>query len=244
MSNRLKKGDSIPYAQISNAILRNKDLSLKAKGLYGFMYSMADGWNFTASSMASQLKESRKSILLIMKELKEFGLIEYEKLKSGKGIYTIYSDINPVNKPKSRNDTLPENSQSPETTPCQNDTVSKEDCIKNKDTIKNQDFINNPIEGSDCKSSKSKGKSKKQKLNLTEEELAYRVKLFKSSYVGRLCKVYVEQKEEYVFIDEERKIYTESRTNKQILSSTLSEIYKQLHIQNESQKRVKEKLKG
>ena len=242
MSNRLKKGDGVPYAQIANSILRHPELSLKAKGLYGYMYSMKSGWTFTASSMAKQLKESRKAILGIIKELKEFGLLEYEKLNSGKGIYTIFSEIKPINSPKSQNDTLPIIALSPETTPCQNDTVSKEDCNKNENTTKNPIFYQNPIEGEDYKSKKSKGKSKKQKLDLTQEEQEYKKKLVNHTHVGCVyTNVLVEGKYEAVYIDTQRKLYTDSRSTKQILSSTLTEIWKQLYTANEARKNANPK---
>ena len=234
MSIRLVKGDGIPYAQIANEILRHPELSLKAKGLYSYMYSMPNNWNFTASSMAAQLKEARKAILSIMKELKDFGLLSYEKQNSGKGIYTIYSS---VVTPKSQKGTKPNLHQSPKTTPCQNDTVPKRDCIKNKDSIKNKDFINNPKNGVKDYKSSLKSKSKKQKLNLTKEEQEYKQKLISCNYIGFITKVMVENKFECVYIDDHRKIYTDSRSNKQILSSTLTEIYKQLHQFNESKKK-------
>ena len=266
-SNRLRKGDEVPYAQIANEISRHPALSLKAKGLYTYMYSMPDNWNFTASSIASQIKENRKTILSILNELKEFGLLEYEKLSTGKGIYTIYSTIvepeieeNPENKPKSKKGTLgknepksekgtlPKNSQSPKMPPCKNATVAKTDCIKNKDTFKNKDFNKNPERqrGEDKKSSfKSKGKRKTQKLNLPDEVRDYKDRLYRHSYVGRITlhPINVEQRLEHVYIDNSRKIYTDSKSNKQILTSTLEEIYKQLHEQNELKKRMESNLK-
>jgi len=123
--NRLKKGDGVPYAQIANEILRHSQLSLKAKGLYAYMYSMADDWNFTASSMAAQLLEGKRSILSALDELKQFGLLEYKKLKSGRGVYTIFSSIKLKDKPKCENRTMAENSQSAKTAPCRNRTVRK-----------------------------------------------------------------------------------------------------------------------
>ena len=232
MSNRLKKGDGVPYAQIANSILRHPELSLKAKGLYGYMYSMSDGWNFTASSMAKQLKESRRTILVILTELKEFGLLEYEKLKTGKGLYTIYSEVKPKNKPKCNNCTLPKISLSATSAPCNNDTVQILHPIKNKDTIKNKDFNKNPNKGNDYKSKKSK--SKKQKLDLTQEEQDYKDRAVNHSFVGRISPdIFVEGKFESVYIDIDRKLYTDSRSSKQILSSTLTEIWKQLYSVNE-----------
>lgn len=134
--NQAKKRRTNPYAQIANSILNDRELSLKAKGLYAFMYSKPDDWNFTASSMAAQLKESRKTILKMLQELRDFGIVEYQKNQNGTGRY-ILEDEMPPQTPKSQNDTLAQNSQSPKTTPCNIDTVSFWDCINNTNLINN-----------------------------------------------------------------------------------------------------------
>lgn len=244
VDNRLKKGDSVPYAQVAHAILYHPDLSLKAKGLYSYMYAKPDNWNFTASSMSSQLKEGRRAILNILKELKEFGLLEYKKLTSGRGVYTIYSSVSSIKQPKCKNSTKAKNSQSAKTAPCKNSTVQKQHSIINKDTIINKDLNKNPDKkwGEDEKSS-LKSKRKKQKLNLTPEEQDYKRRLINCDHVGLIGSVLVEGVLENVYIDTSRRLYTESRNTKQILSSTLTEIYKQLHELNEMKKRSnKEKL--
>jgi len=214
-NNRLKKGDGIPYTQINNEILYSSELSLKAKGLYAYMYAKPDNWNFTASSMSSQLKENRKTILSIMKELKEFGLLEYEKLKNGKGVYTIFSSIKSENKPKSENRTLPKISQSPKMPPCKNATVQKSDCINNKDTIKNKDYNKNPYSGD----------YKKSSLGLEPELQVYKQKLIDSKQVGLIGMFNVENTFENVYIDSSGKLYTDSRSSKQIVTSTLKELW-------------------
>lgn len=114
--------------------------------------------------------------------------------------------------------------------------MRKPHCIKNKDTYKNKDFNKNPDKGLDDKSSFKS--NRKNKLNLTKEENDYRVKLYNHSYVGFIARVMVEDKEEGVYIDSDRRLYTDSKSTKQIVSSTLTEIYKQLHEINEMKKRT------
>lgn len=77
------------YTQITNTILNDKNISLKAKGLFAFMDSKPDGWNFTIASMSSQLKDGQDSIKSALKELKEFGYVVYHRLQSGHGIYEL-----------------------------------------------------------------------------------------------------------------------------------------------------------
>jgi len=225
MSNRLRKGDKVPFAQISTDILFHPTLSLKAKGLYAYMYAKPDNWNFTSLSMAKQLKEGKRAILNILKELKEFGLLEYKKLSSGKGEYIIYSS--PI-EPKCQNSTLPKNSQSAVSAPCNNCTVQKEHRINNIDTNNYIEDINNtPISPRG-----SNGDYKKSFLGLEPEVAAYKKKVIeknKETPLGHLGKYWVEDKEENVFIDKKGYLYTETRTTKQIVSSTIKELWTQIY---------------
>ena len=129
-----------PYGSCPRKLLEDKNISLKAKALYAFMECKPDGWNFTASSMASQLKESRKTILIAMEELKASGWMIYHKKIGGSGVYELIGNY--VLSPKSENDTMVLQSQSPKTKRCRNDTVSKRDCINKKDFSNKKDYSN------------------------------------------------------------------------------------------------------
>ena len=52
--------------------------------------------------------------------------------------------------------------------------------------------------------------------------------MINSKYVGHLAPVMVEGEREDVYIDEQGLLYTLNRTSKQIVSSTLNEIWEQL----------------
>ena len=254
MSNRLRKGDGVPFTQIHNEVLFHPELSLKAKGLYSYMYAKPDDWNFTASSMAAQLKEGKRAILNILNELKEFGLLEYKKLSNGKSEYTIYSSINPNKQPKCKNSTLPKNSQSAETAPCKKRTVQKQHRINNKDTITNKEDINNtPISPKGDKG--EKGFFKKSSLGLDQEVATYKKKVIeanKKKPLGLIGRYWVEDKQENVFIDAKGYLYTDTRNSKQIVTSTLKELWTQIYefqkiVQNQDKERLMQvvsKLKG
>ena len=130
MSNTLRKSKN-PYGSSPRKLLEDKNISLKAKGIYAFMECKIDGWNFTASSMASQLKESRKTILVAMQELKANGWLTYHKNRDGSGVYLLIGNY--VTSPQPENDTMLLQSHSPKSTRCKNDTVPKTDCINKKD---------------------------------------------------------------------------------------------------------------
>ena len=130
MSNTLRKPKN-PYGSSPRKLLEDRNISLKAKGIYAFMECKIDGWNFTASSMASQLKESRKTILVAMQELKANGWLTYHKNRDGSGVYELIGNY--VTSPQPENDTMLLQSHSPKSTRCKNHTVPKTDCINKKD---------------------------------------------------------------------------------------------------------------
>lgn len=89
-NNRLKR-EVDPFTMVSNSILNDANVSLPAKGLYAFMRSKPDNWNFTIRSMAKQLKEGQTAIGNYLKELRSLGWIEYKKNQDGTGEYFIKS---------------------------------------------------------------------------------------------------------------------------------------------------------
>ena len=116
-----------PWGSAPNTLLNDKHISLKAKGLYTFMESKAGGWVFSASRLEKLLKESRKSILTAMSELKDNGWLSYKKNKDGSGVYELlgsYVAESPFVMPQSQNAPNPKS---------QNDTVPKGDSISKKE---------------------------------------------------------------------------------------------------------------
>ena len=116
-----------PWGSAPNTLLNDKHISLKAKGLYTFMESKAGGWVFSASRLEKLLKESRKSILTAMSELKDNGWLSYKKNKDGSGVYELlgsYVAETPFVMPQSQNAPNPKS---------QNDTVPKGDSISKKE---------------------------------------------------------------------------------------------------------------
>lgn len=114
MLTRLKKGDNIPFTQVSNAVLYSSALSFKAKGLYAYMLAKPDGWSFSIKRIVKETKEGITGVTSALDELKEVGLIEYTKLSTGRSEYTIYADLADRNDPKPENpikasDPKPEN---------------------------------------------------------------------------------------------------------------------------------------
>ena len=69
------------YTIISNNCFKNKEMSLKAKGLLSLMLSLPGNWNYTVSGLVSICKESETSIKSALNELKKFGYLTITKKK-------------------------------------------------------------------------------------------------------------------------------------------------------------------
>ena len=61
------------YTIMSNYHLRDKNLSLKAKGLLSFMLSLPENWDYSLSGLIAVCKEQESSIKSTLRELKNNG---------------------------------------------------------------------------------------------------------------------------------------------------------------------------
>lgn len=85
------------FTVMSNHHLRDKQLSLKAKGLLSVMLALPDNWDYSIDGLVSLCKEEETSVISTLKELKSFGYLRIDKLmpnetKSGRieYIYNIF----------------------------------------------------------------------------------------------------------------------------------------------------------
>ncbi len=88
------------YTVMSNHHLRNKDLSLKAKGLLSQMLSLPEDWDYTLKGLSLINRESIAAIRTALCELEKAGYITRQQNRDGKGkmadmIYTIYEQPQP-----------------------------------------------------------------------------------------------------------------------------------------------------
>ena len=85
------------YIVMSNYHLKQKEMSLKAKGLLSQMLSLPSNWDYSIAGLVAINKEEETSIKSALKELKYFGYLKVNKLmpnetKTGRieYIYDIY----------------------------------------------------------------------------------------------------------------------------------------------------------
>lgn len=60
------------YGITPNEILNDPRLSFKAKGLYGYIQSKPDGWEFSADKILTQTKDGRDGINAGLNELEKY----------------------------------------------------------------------------------------------------------------------------------------------------------------------------
>tara|TARA_R110001606_G_scaffold47827_1_gene121679 strand:+ start:2507 stop:3181 length:675 start_codon:yes stop_codon:yes gene_type:complete len=79
------------YTIISNKLFKDRDLSLKAKGLLALLLSLSDNWKLSISGLNSILKEGHRSIRSTINELIEYKYMHrYQVREDGKILYWNY----------------------------------------------------------------------------------------------------------------------------------------------------------
>jgi len=89
MKEKLKK-DEVSFTQIKNTVLTDKNLSLKAKGLYGLIYSKPENWDFSVERLASESRDNFDATNNAVKELEKLGYLERVKRADGKKDWHIH----------------------------------------------------------------------------------------------------------------------------------------------------------
>ena len=88
------------YTVMSNHHLRNKELSLKAKGLLSQMLSLPEDWDYTLAGLSHINREKIDAIREAVKELEKAGYIVRSRERDEKGRlrgadYVIYEQPQP-----------------------------------------------------------------------------------------------------------------------------------------------------
>ena len=84
------------YTNMSNVHLRDKTLSLKAKGLLSVVLTLPDDWKYSIGGLVSICKESETSVKSALDELKEHKYLTVTKIspnKDNKGRYEYVYDF-------------------------------------------------------------------------------------------------------------------------------------------------------
>lgn len=94
---KFKVNKTKDYTIMSNYHLKEKNMSLKAKGLLSVMLSLPDNWDYSISGLVAISQENETSIKSALSELKKLGYLEVIKLMPNESetgridyIYNIY----------------------------------------------------------------------------------------------------------------------------------------------------------
>lgn len=88
------------YTVMSNYHLREREMSLKAKGLLSLMLSLPNDWDYTIEGLVTICKENETAVKSTLKELKDFGYLKILKVQNQKGQFEY--EYNIYEKPQSK----------------------------------------------------------------------------------------------------------------------------------------------
>lgn len=140
---RVEKTDN--YTVMSNYHLRDRSISLKAKGLLSQMLSLPPEWDYTLQGLAYINKEGINSVREGVKELEKAGYIKRRRVRGDKGLFAgneyVIRELPESEKPSYENRTL--DNRTLENPTYDNETqIKKEREKKEKENI---DCINHRI---------------------------------------------------------------------------------------------------
>jgi len=88
------------YTIMSNFHFKEKEMSLKAKGLLSLMLSLPDDWDYSINGLATLSKDGKDSVMGALQELEKFGYLIRTRKSDEKGRfkgydYDIYEEPQP-----------------------------------------------------------------------------------------------------------------------------------------------------
>ena len=90
------------YTVMSNTHIREKEMSLKAKGLLSLMLSLPDDWDYSIAGLETLSKDGKDSVMSALAELEDFGYLTRTQTTDEKGRFTGY-DYDIYEKPQQEN---------------------------------------------------------------------------------------------------------------------------------------------
>lgn len=81
------------FTVISNYHLKDKALSLKAKGMLDMMLALPDDWDYSVAGLVALCKESKSAVQSALKELEDAGYLVRSRVQDSKGRFNYTYDI-------------------------------------------------------------------------------------------------------------------------------------------------------
>ena len=165
--NKVTRIKNANYTTISNVFLRDKKLSLKAKGLLATILSLPENWDFSIKGICATIKAGTTAVYSAIDELKEHGYCKVVTNRNEKGMivgndYTFYEGPSMENLNVGNQTQINTNISLPNTKDTDNKEKNKEEEETNKELFE-QCWIAYRRKG-------KKGKSLQYWKKLTESE--------------------------------------------------------------------------
>lgn len=132
------KKEKIPFTQVANEVLNDSNLTFKAKGLYAYLYSKPDGWDFAIDRISTQTKESRLAINSGLRELEKEGYLIRQRQNTGRVLYLLKSQMSKIDIRELEPNVENRKVRKPQS--AKTDTVSNKDLIVIK-SLSNKEYI-------------------------------------------------------------------------------------------------------
>lgn len=98
--------EGIPFTQVSNFALQDKELGWAAKGVYAYILSKPKGWDFSTERMKNDSSDGIDLLKSAIRELEAKGYLVRTKKPDGKMEYTLYNTKKPLAEIPSKGKTL------------------------------------------------------------------------------------------------------------------------------------------
>ena len=85
---KLKRVYDKSYMVISNHVFEDPNLTLKAKGLFGYLWSRPDDWNFFITELVRHFKGGRDQAMSALDELEKAGYLLRSRVRNELGQLT------------------------------------------------------------------------------------------------------------------------------------------------------------
>ena len=159
------------YTVMSNHHLRNKELTLKAKGLLSQMLSLPEDWDYTLAGLSHINREKIDAIREAVKELEKAGYIVRSRERDEKGRlrgadYVIYEQPQPKEPEAATSSEQPPTSDLPTLENPTLDNPTQEKPTLEKPTLENPTQLNKDIQRTDL--------PKKEKI-ITDEQSTHSI---------------------------------------------------------------------
>jgi hypothetical protein len=79
----------VPFTLVANAVLNDENLSWKAKGVFAYLYSKPENWDFSGKRICLNSSDGLTATYSALKELEKAGYLSRKKTQTGRTLYTI-----------------------------------------------------------------------------------------------------------------------------------------------------------